>query len=245
MQNIKSGQYHSSENKKHDLIIVLVHHLGGEPEQLKYHVQFLTQNGFDVYTYPAFLHGKDHWRGFLPALKKNKKAVLEIWAEELEQHLKSLPGLKIIFSFSFPSACVFLLIPKRKDIKALICDGGPFMNFPLMCWRLLTHYHGVSNVFLKIHLMIKMNVRFKCLFVGKRLKHFLSLIPKGFPILSLQAEQDKQVPPVYINKFLELVKQADIIVCRLKKSAHLKGLKTERELYIKNVLKFLNKEGKS
>lgn len=240
MKNIKSGAYYSSESKSCDTLIVLVHHLGGVPEQLKHHVKFLNENGFDVYTYPAFLHGKDHWRDFLPAVKKSKKEVLEIWREELENHLNTLPGFKIIFSFSFPSKAAFLAIPKRSDIKALICDGGPFVNFPLISWRLLTYYHGVTNVFLKIYLTMKMCLAFKYVFPGK-LKSTLSLIAKGFPILSLRAEQDKQVSPLAIRKFFDKIQQADITVCHLKDSAHLKGLKTEREFYIKNVLEFLEK----
>ena len=85
-----------------------------------------------------------------------------------------------------------------------------------------------------------MALAFKYLFPGK-IKSTLSLVSKGFPILSLRAEQDKQVSPLVIDKFFQRIKQADITVCHLKKSAHLKGLKTEREFYIKNVLEFLEK----
>ena len=129
------GTYHSSGNKKHDVLIVLVHHLGGVPEQFKCHVEFLNQNGFDVYTYPLFLSGKEHWKDFFPMMKKNKMGIVETWAEELKQQLNQLSGDKIIFSFSYPSLSALLIAFERKDIKALICDGGPFSHLISASWR--------------------------------------------------------------------------------------------------------------
>ena len=138
------GKYHLSENKKHHVLIVLIHHLGGTPEQLKYHVAFLNQSGFDVYTYPAFLCGTgDRWRDLFSLIKKNKIGILEIWAKELEQQLNSLPGSKVIFSFSLPSASALLVSAKRKDIKAFISDGGPFLDLPMVSWRLF--FLSLSN----------------------------------------------------------------------------------------------------
>ena len=242
--NIKAkflGKYHLSDNKKYTPVIVLVHHFGGVPEQLKYHVEFLNQNGFDAYTYPAFLHGKNHWKQFFPMIKKTRSGVVKIWTEELEQHLNQLTGDKVIFSFSFPSVAALLAIPKRNDIKALICDGGPFSNLSLASWRFFTYYHQVTNIFLKIYLTGKMCMAFKALSIKKKIRRNLSYIPKDFPILSLQSIQDQQVPPSAINQLLEKMKQVHLTICQLKHSSHLEGLKKERKFYIENVLRFLER----
>ena len=236
-----NGKYHRSNNTKYNTLVVLVHHLGGTPEQLKYHVRFLNQNGFDVYTYPAFLHGKSHWKEFSPIIKKEKSQVLEIWTEELKMHLNHLPGTKIIFSFSFPSAAALMAILERTDIKALICDGGPFLNLPLATWRLFTHHYHITSLFMKIYLTGKMCMDFKLLSVGKKLIRNLPHIPSHFPVLSLQSEKDRQAPPSSINKLFKIMKQAHLTVCRLKHSPHLEGLKTEKSFYIKNVIAFLKK----
>ncbi len=237
-KDVKAGTYHASGHKRQDTLIVLAHHLGGVPGQLTHHVEFLNQNGFDAYTYPAFLHGKNHWKDFLPALKERKEGILEIWAKELEAHLNQLPaGPKALFSFSFSCVSALSVISKRNDIKALICDGGPFLDFPQAGLRLLTHYHRVSGFFLKIYLTGKIHRAFKIR--PKTINKNLSLIPKNFPVLSLRGEKDRQVPPAVIDRFFRKAGKGNITVCRLKHSSHLKGLKTEREFYIKNVLDFL------
>ncbi len=236
-----TGTYYKSDNKKHDTLIVFVSYMGGTSDRLKYHIEFLNQNGFDVYTYPAFLHGKDHWKDFFPAIKTHKAGVLETWTEELRQHLNHLPGEKAIFGFSFPSSAVFPIIHERADIKALICDGGPFLNFPLAAWRFFTYHQRTNNIFLKIYLTAKICRAFRFLSTMKIIKKSLPLIPKNFPVLSLQAERDRLVPPSSINKLLKKMKQASLTVCRLKHSAHLEGLKKDKKFYMENVLNFLEK----
>ena len=234
-----NGKYHQSDNKKHDALIVLVHNLGGVPEQFKYHVEFLNQNGFDVYTYPFFLSGKEHWKDFFPMMKKNKLGIVETWADELEQQLNKLSGNKIIFSFSYPSLSALLVASNRNDVKALICDGGPFSHLIAASWRFFTYHLQPDNIFLKLYLSGKMYFAFYDKFAWKRVKTLD--LPHHFPILSLQGEKDQLIPPVFINDFFQKIKNIKLIVCRLPDSSHLEGLKRDRELYIKTVLNFLKK----
>ncbi len=236
-----NGKYHASDNKKHNTLIVLVHHLGGVPEQLKHHIAFLNQNGFDVYSYSAFLSGKSHWNDFLPTMKNAKEGVVKIWSKELEEVLDQFKEDKVIFSFSFPSLAALLTASKRKDIKALVCDGGPFSHLLLAVWRFFTYHHPIHNIFFKIHLTIQMYLAFKPSLIKSSIKKQLPLLPKNLPVLSLQSLKDRQVPPAYINNCFSKIKHINLNVCQLKHSAHLQGLKTEREFYIKNVLDFLKK----
>lgn len=241
--NIKNnGQYHFASNKKkHSTLIILVHHLGGVPEQLKHHITFLNQSGFDVYSYCAFLNGKSHWKDFLPIIKKTKEGVMEIWTKELEKILSQFKEDKIIFSFSFPALAALLAASKRKDIKTLICDGGPFSHLLLAVWRFFTYYHPIHNIFLKIYLTGHMYLAFKPSFIKKSIKKKLPHLPEDLPVLSLQSIKDQQIPPPYINSFFNKIKHINLTVCQLKNSAHLQGLKTERDFYIKNILDFLRK----
>ena len=233
--------YHPAYNKKHTSSIILIHHLGGVPEQLKNHIDFLNQNGFAVYSYPTFLNGKSQWKDFLPLLKKTKAGVVKIWTEELEEVLDQCPGNKILFSFSFPSLAALLAASRRKDIKAVICDSGPFSYLFLVTWRFFTYYQSISNIFLKIYLTSQMYLTFKAAYIKKDIQKQLPNIPINFPVLSIQSLKDQQVPPSYINRFFSKIKKVRLTVCLLKHSAHLQGLKTETNFYIKNILNFLNK----
>ena len=230
--------------EKYDTTLVFIHHLGGEPIQLKHHLEFLNQNGFETYTYPAFLHGKEHWKAFFPLIKYHRKGIVEIWTEELEQQLNQLNGEKIIFSFSFPSVSALLAISKRTDIKALICDGGPFFDLGSASWRFFTYHQKIKNIFFKIYLTGKMYFYFQSFFLRRKIKKQLNHIPKNFPILSLQSEKDQMVPTSSINKFFKQINQVDLTTVLLKDSAHLEGLKKERDLYIESVLTFLRKVAK-
>ncbi|MDE0119885.1 MAG: DUF829 domain-containing protein [Bdellovibrionales bacterium] len=241
IENFPSQTIIPSHKKKHDTKIIFIHHLGGEPVHLKHHVEFLNQNGFDVYTYPAFLHGKEDWDAFFPLIKKSKKGILEIWTEELEQQLNQLNGKKIIFSFSFPSVSALLAISKRTDIKALICDGGPFLDLWSSCWRFFTYHQQIKSVLFKLYLTGRMYFAFQALSIRRKIKKQLMHIPKNFPILSLQSEQDQLVPASSINKFFKQMKQVHLTTVPLKDSAHLEGLKKERDFYMKSVLTFLQK----
>ena len=50
-----------------------------------------------------------------------------VWADQIESILNSIPGDKILFSFSNPSASAIEVVAKRRghDIKGLVCDSGP------------------------------------------------------------------------------------------------------------------------
>lgn len=233
------GQYHKSGNRKYNVLIVLIHHLGGVPEQFKYHVEFLNQNGFDVYTCPFFLSGKEHWKAFFPMMKKNKIGIVETWAKELEQQLNDLSGNKIIFSFSYPSLSALLIASERKDIKALICDGGPFSHLISASWRFFTYHLKTNNIFLKFYLVGKMYFAFYDKFAWKKVKQLN--LPHHFPILSFQGEKDQLIPPLFINDFFKKIKHVNLNVCRLPNSSHLEGLKQDRKLYVEAVFNFLKK----
>ncbi len=235
------GTYHTSAEKKYDTLIVFVHCFGGVPEQLKYHIDFLNAAGFDAYTYPAFLNGQDYWTDFLKKIKPLNNSVIKIWTQELTTHLDELGTQrpKVIFSFSLPSAAAFLASRQRKDIPAIICDGGPFTQILPISWRYLTHYQKIKNPLLKIYLTSRMALAFQAFSIKKTLHKALCQLPKDYPVLNFRAVQDQQVPSWFIHNTLKPAQHINLQICHLKSADHLEGLKKEPELYIKTTLEFL------
>ena len=240
------GTYHTSANRKYNLLIVFVHCFGGMPEQLKYHINFLNEAGFDTYTYPAFLNGQDYWRSFLKKIKNLNSSVIKIWTQELKYHLDQLGTQrpKVIFSFSLPSAAAFLASIQRKDVPAIICDGGPFTQILPISWRYLTYYQKIKNPILKIYLTGRMAVAFQAFSIKKTLHKALYQLPRKYPVLNFRSVQDQQVPSWFIHSTLKPAQHINLQVCHLKSADHLEGLKKEPELYTKTTLQFLKQISK-
>ena len=247
---LNPSYYYPAQNKKSHLLLVLLHCMGGHVLQLKRHIAFLNSLGFSIYTYPAFAHSTTILlpqsgdcplpESLISTLRAGKNNIFEIWAEELNQHLDHLPVAdpKVIFSFSLPSVSAFLSLSRRPDIKALICDGGPFLNVHRCVYRLFAHYYQVPSPWLKMYFSVQMAWIFRDLFLGSLIQKIQ--VPSNFPILSLRGGRDQQVHPVDINLFFQKIKTKPQ-VCVLKKSDHLKGLKAEPELYTQTVQQFLNR----
>ena len=235
------GTYHTSAEKKYDPLIVFIHCFGGVPEQLKYHIDFLNEAGFDAYTYPAFLNGQNHWRDFVKQTNELKNNVIEIWTQELEHHLNQLGTRrsKVIFSFSLPSAAAFMVSVQRKDIVAIICDGGPFVQILPISWRYLTYYQKIKNPLLKVYLTAIMALVFQASSIKKHLTKALKQLPKDYPVLNFQALKDQQVPSQFIEDTLKPAGHINLQICGLKGADHLEGLKKNPELYTKTTLQFL------
>ena len=225
-------------NKAH---IVFIHPLGGVPEQLKHHIQFLKEAGFAVSAGSYFLSGAMKWKTFLKLTKNLKTSVLEIWLKELENHLNTLTaGPKVLFGFSLPSAVAFMAVSQRTDIKAIICDGGPFFQILRVSWNYLAYYQKISNFFLKIYLAGKMGQAFGVFSLKKKLKKAFLKLPPDFPVLSFQGLKDQQVPPAFIAKTLEQAPRIRVNTCRLETADHLEGFKKQKDFYSRQVLNFLN-----
>lgn len=241
------GTHHMSDNKIYDPLIVFLHCFGGVPEQLKYHINFLNEAGFDVYTYPALFNGQNHWKHFVKQANELKNNAIEIWTQELENHLNELGTgrPKVIFSFSLPSAAAFLVSAQRKDIQAIICDGGPFVQIIPISWRYLTHYQKIKNPLLKVYLTAIMTLVFQAFSIEKLLIKAFKQLPKNYPVLNFRALKDQQVSSQFIEDTLKPAGHINLQICHLKNADHLEGLKKAPELYTKTTLQFLKQVSNS
>jgi len=120
--------YHAKQ-KKFAATIVFVHHVGGSKATVRRHQEFVGELGFDSVSFNLSFHTLATSQR-LPFTNDFRFGVLEVWTEELHQVLTALPGKKVIYSFSMPSAAAAAAIAQRNatDILGWITDGGPFVQ---------------------------------------------------------------------------------------------------------------------
>jgi hypothetical protein len=232
------GQWHRSPHKKYQETVLLVPFFGAEKKNLQRHAEFLNELGFDCVVFD--LH--DDWgqlaHNFLSS--KMQFGLKHIWADQIEALLNEIPGNKIIFSFSNPSASAIEAIARRHaaDINGLVCDGGPSGQL----WSSMVNYftHETPLPFYPLKAAIA--------FASASLwhPHFLKVIhedlaqfPKGFRLLSVRGWKDPLITPKMIDMVFEPHKQLDWQKLSIPEGKHLNGLKDHPDLYVPAVRQFL------
>lgn len=236
------GHWHRSSHRKFRETVLLVPFFGGEQKNLKRHVDFLNDSGFDCVTFDL----RDNWTevagNFLSS--KLQFGLKHVWADQIEALLNEIPGDKIIFSFSNPSASAIEAIAKRHaaDIKGLICDGGPSGQL----------WHSMLNYFTHETPLPFLPLKAAAAFATASLwhPHFLKVIhqdlekfPKGFRVLSIRGWKDPLITPKMIDMIFEPHHQIDWQKLSLPEGKHLNGLKDHPELYNGPVAQFLAEIG--
>jgi predicted alpha/beta hydrolase family esterase len=162
-----------------------------------------------------------------------------LWTDEIERTLNQIPGDKIIFSFSNPCAAAISAIVRRRasDIRALICDSGPSGDFYKSVVGLLKYQIKVPSF-----ILYPLSIGF---YLGwsphwnESLREDIKMLPKGFPVLTIQGWKDPLISSDQIDKAFEDVYQIDRIKLNLPEAGHLNGLKSFPEIYKPAVEKFL------
>ncbi len=232
----------SVESEKKSDLIVFVHFFGGNQKMLKRHISLVNQNGYDAVGFD--LSYDSRWQlKKLPASKYGNLGIRYLWADELESVLNQFAERsKIIYAFSNPCAAAIECTARReaKDIKAIICDSGPFLHMWTCSYNLISEHFKIKNIFAK------------SFFTGlirygwginheQNLKKDLQSLPDSFPVLSFRAWNDKLVPVKAIeDAFLE-APHLKLQIVNLTESGHLDGLKSEPQLYKDKLLDFLAK----
>jgi hypothetical protein len=163
-----------------------------------------------------------------------------VWADQIEGLLNEIPGDKILFSFSNPSASAIEAIAKRNaaDIKGLICDGGPSGQL----------WHSMVNYFTHEMNLFLYPVKAAAAIASASLWHpnFLKVMhedlekfPKGFRLLSIRGWKDPLISPKMIDMVFEPHTQIDWQKLALPEGKHVNGLKDHPEEYKGPVLNFL------
>jgi pimeloyl-ACP methyl ester carboxylesterase len=213
--------------------IILVPFFQAKPSQLQRHRNFLEELGYEVIQVALSYN----WR---PKISSRYEFGMKgIWTDEIEQILNRVPGDKIIFSFSNPSAAAISAIVRRRasDIKALICDSGPSGDFHKSIVGLLRHQYKVPSL-----ILYPLSIGFYLVWSpnwNESLKQDVERLPVGFPILTIQGWKDVLISSHQIEKAFESAKQIDRIKLVLPEAGHLNGLKKNPELYKPAVESFL------
>ena len=103
-------QFYYSKNKiPGSPVIVFVHFYGGVQRILKRHINLVNDLGYDAFAYnmPGFPGLK------LSLFYKGRFGLKHLYARMLAYYLDQLPGQKIIFAFSNPSAAAIEVIYDR------------------------------------------------------------------------------------------------------------------------------------
>lgn len=248
------GEYHASPSRRFQEVVVLIHHFGGSKKSTRRHQKMLLQAGFDCVSFNLYFHSHDRTQTIQQRLKSlmfhflsGKRNFIDQWVIQLSQVLDHLPGEKILYSLSSPStSAVGVLGPKkRSDIKAWVCDCGPFLDVWTCFWNYSRHEARLSHFWA----LFLFNLLGFTMFGGwgyeRRMKKWMDQIPPQFPALSLRSGQDQLVPPQSIQKFFNLSSNLSLQVCHFDQAGHLDAVKTASKDYQEIVLTFLQKFAKN
>ncbi len=232
------GEMFPSPHKKFQETVLLVPFFGAEKKNLRRHIEFLNESGFDC----VLMELRDNWSGIATNLFSSQMefGLKHIWADQIEGILNEIPGDKIIFAFSNPSASAIEAVARRHaaDVKGLICDGGPSGQL----WHSMVNYftHEISLVLYPIKAAAAL------LTASLWHPHFLEVIsqdlekfPKGFRVLSIRGWKDPLITPKMIDMVFEPHTQIDWQKLSIPEGKHVDGLKEHPEEYKAPVLQFL------
>lgn len=233
------GEYHRARRKGFAETVVFVPFFGGKKSNLKRHVEFVSQLGFD-----SVVFNLNFKLDPLMTSAQSGFGLKHIWADQIEKILNEVPGDKIVYSFSNPSASAIEAIARRGayDVKALICDGGPSAQF---FSSMLNYYKFESPIRLA-------PLRWMAALGGSLLWHprfaqalraDLRAFPAGFRVLTIRGWKDPLISPDQIDAVFEPHHQLKWSRLSLPKGGHVNGLKDFRDEYTPPVSRFLQTVG--
>lgn len=232
------GELHKAPKKLFQETILLVPFYGARKASLKRHVEFLNELGYDVLNYEIY---KDSRNLSQKLVSSNElMGVKHIWADQVEAMLNSVPGKKIIFSFSNPSASAIEATVRRNatDVAGLICDSGPSGDLLSSMINYFTHEEPIAFFPLKWAAAAAMTFLWSPKFI-EAIHADLEKLPQGFKVLSIRGWKDKLIPAHLIDQVFEPHLKLEWQKLSLPQAGHLNGLRDFREEYESPVRLFL------
>jgi pimeloyl-ACP methyl ester carboxylesterase len=220
--------------------IVMVHNMWGSHKTFHRHIKVLNEMGYTCITFNlvqgSTMRGENNFSAihFLRFIYLN-------WIIQICDVLDSIPGEKIIFSFSGPSLSALIAASERKDIVKYICDGGPFREIWLCTYRLFTLESPIRSKLLR-----KLWTTLAIFYWGpnsyKHLTSSLKKWPTNIPLLSIRGSEDPIVYPENIDHVFRNQKHLDVTTAEIAGGHHLDGLKLFPDSYKKILTDFLQAE---
>jgi pimeloyl-ACP methyl ester carboxylesterase len=234
-----NGEWFQSEKKKFQETILLVPFFGAQKKNLQRHAQFLNESGFDCVIFDL----QDSWKEVATNFLSSRSlfGLKHVWADQVEALLNEIPGNKIIFSFSNPTASAIEAIARRRgqDVKGLVADSGPSGQLWNSMVNFFTHEAPLPTLPLKAAAATATTFLWHPRFL-QVIHDDLKVFPENFRILSIRGWKD----PLITSKMIDLVfdphTQLDWQKLSLPEAGHLNGLKDFPEEYKPAVLQFLS-----
>lgn len=231
-----NGEFYRAPQKRHEELIFFVHFYGGSKKTLRRHIEWVNEEGYDAFAFD--LIGEANLKN-LPFTSDLRFGLKHQYAEQIENLLNAIPGTKIVFAFSNPSAGAIEALGRRQchDIKSLIVDSGPsgkFLASVVNLYRKERKHSWPQSLALTVFLSF-----FWGLTLNRSLQKDLKNFPPGFPILSVIGGLDTLIPPDHIEAVFEKQPHLQWQKLYLPEGGHLNGLKDFSEIYKSTVKKFL------
>lgn len=241
-----NGEFFFSRSKRFEEIIFFVHFFEGNKKQLLRHIKLVNEMGFDAFAFNLQGDHKDLTSIKLPISSKSGFGLKHIYADQIEALLNLVPGKKIVFSFSNPTASAIEAMARRKcsDTIALVCDSGPSGKFLPSAYNLYKHEYKIKPLPLRLLLTPALSLAWSP-FLHKDLNKDLATFPRGFKILSIRGWKDLLIPPDHIDQVFEPHTHLDWAKLSLPEAGHLTGLRDFKSEYAPTLEKFLQSVGTS
>lgn len=241
-----NGEFFLSRNKKYNELVFFVSFYGGVKKQLLRHIRLVNQLGYDAFVFELQGDHKSLLHLKAPLTSLGKFGLKHAYAEQIERLLNMIPGKKIIFSFSNPSASAFEAMARRfcSNIAGMICDSGPTAQFLPSVFQLFTHDLKVKPWPVKLALAPVFTICWSP-HLHKDIHTDLAKFPAHFRILSIRGWKDKLIPPAHIDQVFEPHAQLDWQKLSLPEADHLVGLRDFKDEYtpaVENFLKSISTE---
>ena len=243
------GEFFLSKNRKYQELVFFIHFYEGSKRHLIRHIKLVNKLGFDAFAF--HLQGthsellEDLFKDLfskIPLSAKIKFGVKHTYADQIEKLLNEIPGKKIIYSFSNPTASAIEAMARRRcsDTVAMICDSGPTAQFIPSAYKLFKQNYHLKSTPLRLALTPILSLGWSPK-LHKDIHGDLEQFPKGFKILSIRGWKDQLIPPKHIDEVFEPHENLDWIKLSLPEADHLTGLRDFRNEYIPGVEKFLHR----
>lgn len=231
-----NGEFLEASEKKFQETVVFVPFFGGRKPQLRRHSEFVRDLGFDSVLFDLKFDID------VDIVSPNAGfGMKHVWADQIERVLNEVPGPKILYAFSNPSASAIEAIARRRahEISGLICDSGPSAK---LFWSMVNYFRFEKPVSFR-------PLRWASALTGtlawspdftQAVHRDLLILPRGFRILSIQGWKDPLIPPDHIDKVFEPHPQIHWTRLGLPQAGHLNGLRDYYDQYVPPVTKFLH-----
>lgn len=236
--------WHYAKDKKHETVVVFVHHFGGNHKTTRRHVMMMNDFGYDCVTFSLSCNfDKFSIENYLKVSGKgliSKGGIVQRWSDEINFIVNSIEQPILFYSFSSPSLAVPYVILNHKDkVKGWICDGGPFFSLHKGFSRYYKRIHNIHNPIALKGFQIIANFVWRNFILEKKILNQLKNLKPQMPILNIRGMKDLLVFPEDIDQVFNPVKEhLNISIVELEKAGHLDGLARFPNEYKNSIQKF-------